>query len=361
MRNTKTLVSIAVASALGAASLPASAAGPTVYGDLAVAFVYNGKSNDTTGGTGSNSSYGVYDNVSLLGVKGDAAVIEGTKFIYDFNFILNLGTGLSPATHLSVVGLEGGFGTVTYGKRDNGLFLQMVDGSSYQTNWFYTPGMSSFQVSDAIKYVSKASGGFQYGVQAFDIGKNSASGESTTNYTLAGTLAKGDLTYAAGYTSYSDHADGSSTAGNASPDTNQFGSAQNQFSSISLKSTTGVSVAYKAGKLGAVAAYDMRKPYDGAANTSSINTLMLTGSFAQTEKTTFVLNYSNTSQSGGIKGTIITGMVSYAAAPALLYTLELQSSNSDANANAITGTSGVFTGAGATSSTAIAVGATYNF
>lgn len=384
MRNSKTLVSIAVASALGAASLPASAAGPTVYGDLAVAFVYNGKSNDTTGATGSNSSYSVNDNVSLLGVKGDAAVMEGTKFIYDFNFILNLGGG-SPATHLSIVGLDGGFGTVTYGKRDNGLFLSMVDGSSYQTNWFYTPGMSSFQVSDAIKFVSKASGGFQYGVQAFDIGKSGTSGESKTNYTFAGTFTKGDLTFAAGYTSYADHADGDNL-GSASSDTNQFGEGQNMFSGLALKSTLGVSAAYKSGKIGVVAAYDMRKPTDtfytpasydfttstytagssAAQNDKTINTLMLTGSYAYTEKTTFVANYSSTSQSdsgsiAGKKGTIITLMASYAPAPALLYSIELQSSNEDANVSGITATSGLSTGAGSTSSTAIAVGATYNF
>jgi len=371
MRNTKNLISIAVATGLGVASLPANAAGPTVYGDLAVAFVYQSKSTDTSAVQGASSGYNVQDNVSLLGVKGDVAVLEGTKFIYDFNFILNQGSSLSPATHLSMVGMEGGFGTVTLGKRDNGLFAQMVDGGTYQTNFFYTPGMSSLQVSDAIKYVSMASGGFQFGVQAFDIGKNSTSGESTTNLTLAGTLAKGDLTLAAGYTSYSEHANGSATAGGASADTNQFAIGQNTFSGVSLKSTSGISAAYKAGKAGIVGAYDMRKPYDGAADTSSINTLMLTGSYAYTEKTTFVANYSTTSQSdngatAGKKGTIVTLMASYAPAPALLYSLELQSSNADANVSGITGTSSLATGMGATgtgakSSTAIAVGATYNF
>ncbi len=356
MRNSKTLLSIAVATALAAVAVQANAAAPTanVYGDLAVAFVYNTAAADT--GKGSSSSYGVFDNVSLIGVKGDVATIDGTKYFYDFNWILNLSGG-SAATHLSIVGMDGGFGTVTFGKRDNGLFLQMVDGSSYQTNWFYTPGMSSFQVSDAIKYVSKASGGLQFGVQAFDLGKSADAGsKSSTNYTVAGTYAMGDLTFAAGYTSFAD-------IGSASSDQNQFGIGQNTWSGVTLKSTTGISAAYKAGKAGFVAAYDMRKPVDTATDTSTINTLMLTGSYAYTDKTTLVANYSDTSQSGGVKGNVITAMVSYAPVPALFYSLEFQTSDKKANESGITGSTGLTDGTstGIKGSSAVAVGVTYNF
>ena len=371
MRNQKTLLSLAVAASLGAVSLQASAAAPTLYGDLALALVYNGSSTDTASADGSNSSYGLYDNVSLLGVKGDAAVMDGTKFIYDFNFILNIaqsGFDGLPTTHLGIIGLDGSFGTVTAG-RDNGLFVQMVDGSSYQTNWFYTSGMSSLQVSKAIKYVSKDMSGFQFGAQIFDIGQDSSTGNSSNNYTVAGTYGMGDLTFGLGYTSYSKYGNG--TEYSASTDTNQFGDAQNVWSGVLLESNTGVSGAWKSGKMGAVLAYEMRKPADQAAgggtqNTSTIDTAMLTLSYAMTEKTNLVANYSNTSQgdgngTAGLSGGIVTLMASYTPVDSLFFSVELQFADQDANQSGLTGTTGVATGVNANSSNALALGATYTF
>ncbi|MBI3563467.1 MAG: porin [Gammaproteobacteria bacterium] len=370
MRNTKTLLSVAVATALGAAAVPASAAAPIVYGDLAVALVSNGAYAST--GTGSKGSLTMYDNVSLLGVKGDVGTIDGIKYFYDFNWLLNITTNHatgSAGTHLSMVGMEGGFGTVSLGKRDVGLFSQMVDGGTYLTNYYYTPGMSSFQVSDAVKYVSKSMGGFQIGAQAFDIGKDNTSGKSTNNYTVAATYLTGDLTLGAGYTDYSKYADGSSTKYGFSTDLNQFIDSQNTWSGIVLKSTAGISAAYKMGKFGVVGAYDMRKPADKSGQvTNTINTLMLTGSYAMTDKITFVADYSDTSQSDGAvpdtgkKGNIITAMVSYAPSSAILYSLELQNSDKNANKKGITGSSAY--GLGGTpskASTGIALGVTYNF
>jgi hypothetical protein len=348
MSNKKTLLSIAVAAGLGVVSLQASAAAPTVYGDISFAFVSTGASTDP-----GDSSYGLTDNVSILGVKGEAAKIGTTSYFYDFNFILD---GGSPATHLAVVGMDGDFGKVSLGSRVNGLFVGMVDGGTYLTNWYYTPGMSSLQVSNGVTYESKLAGPFQFGVQAFDIGK---SAESTTNYTLAGTYAMGSLTFGLGYTSYSDYGDGT-TQYTASSDTNMFGDPQNVYSGLLIKSTTGISAAYKADKFGVVLAYDMRKPVDGYANTDTINTAMLTGSYAVSGKTTLVANYSNTDQSGtgGVKGSIITLMASYAAADSLLYTFEIQSSDKDANVSGLTGA----TGAGGTkSNTGFAAGVIYNF
>lgn len=344
MSNKRTLLSLAVASALGAVSLQANAAAPTVYGDLSFALVYTGAYTDT--GAGSSSGYTVTDNVSLLGVKGTAAEIAGTKYFYDFNFILD---GGSPATHLAVVGMEGGFGKLSIGSRVDGLFAGMVDGSTYVSNWYYTPGMSSLQVNQGVTFEGKA-GSFSYGVQAFDIGKDDSTGDTTTNYTAAGSYATGGLTIAAGYTKYSDNS--------PTGDKNQFDDAQNVYSGVTLKSKTGVSVAYSAGKFGVVAAYDMRKPIDSSTNTSTIGTAMLTGTFAVSDKTTLAANVSNTSQSSGVKGTIMTAVVSYAPSDALLYTFELQNSNEDANVSGLTGA----TGAGGTkSNTGFAAGIIYNF
>lgn len=352
MRMQKTLLSLAVAAGVGAASLPAAAAvdlSPKLYGDLALAFVSLGSA-----GTGTTSNYGLYDNVSLLGVKGEAAVIDGTKFFYDYNAILDITSGgAAPGTHLGIIGIEGPMGTVSAG-RDNGLFVQMVDGSTYQTNWFYTPGMSSLQVGKSIKYVSPTSGGLQFGVQAFDISKVS---NGSTNYTVAGTYGTGALTVGLGYTKYSKYGDGVTEYSDSS-DTNQFGDPQNVFSGVLLKSKTGASVGYKAGKFGIVAAYDMRKPVDVAPNTSDIKTLMVTGSYAASGTTTLVANVSNTKQSDGIKGTIVTLMASYAPADNLFFSLEVQNSNADANQYGLTGTT--YAG-GDKSSTGVALGATYNF
>jgi len=359
MYNIKTLLSMAVAAGLGAASFAASAEGPTVYGDIAVALTSTSASADT--GPGSKSSYALNDNVSLLGVKGEAAAMDGTKFIYDFNFILNQG-GVLPLTHLSTIGLEGGFGTASVGLRENGLFLTMVDGSTYQTNWFYTPGMSALQVSNSLTYMTNSLGGLKLGVQAFDIGKNSESGESTNNYTLAGSYEMGGLTFGLGYTKYSDYGDGI-VQYSASDDANQFGEGTNTFAGQTLKNTAGLSAGYKADKFGVVGAFDMRKPNDGNADTNSINTLMLTGSFSATKTVTLVANVSNTSQSDdgavkGAKGSIFTLMASYAPADNLFFSFEFQNSNKDANTSSITGATGV---GGTKSNNGIALGATYSF
>ena len=359
MYNSKTLLSMAVAAALGATSFAASAEGPTVYGDIAVAITSTSASSDT--GTGSKSSYAINDNVSLLGVKGDAAVMDGTKFIYDFNFILNQG-GVLPLTHLSTIGLEGGFGTASIGLRENGLFLGMVDGATYQTNWFYTPGMSALQVSNAITYISKPAGGLKLGVQAFDVAKDSSSGKTTNNYTLAGSYEMGGLTFGLGYTKYSDYGDGI-TQYSDSDDTNQFGEATNAFAGQTLKNTVGLSAGYKADKFGVVGAYDVRKPTDGNADTNGIKTLMVTGSFSVSKTVNLVANVSNTSQSDdgaikGAKGMIFTLMASYAPADNLFFSVELQSSNKDANETSVTGATGP---GGTKSSSGLALGATYSF
>jgi len=343
-----------------AADMAMSSMSAKVYGDLSVAFVETGASVD-----GGKSSYSLYDNVSLLGVKGEAGVMDGTKFIYDYNAILDIvNGGGSVTTHLGTVGLDGSFGTVTVG-RDNALYLGMVDGSSYQTNWFYTAGMSSLQVSKSIKYVSSSMSGLQLGVEAFDIAKDSTTGKTTNNYTLAGTYAMKAMTFGAGYTKYSDYAN---TAGGVvqyavTNDTNQFGVGNNSFAGIAVKSLAGASAAYKTDMFGVVAAIDSRKPNDAATNTSALNTFMLTGNFMASKTVNLIGNVSSTKQSDknsvdGKKGTVVTLMAGYTPVTNVTFTAEVQSSNKDANVNSITGA----TGAGGTkSSTGFALGAMYAF
>jgi predicted porin len=342
MSNKKTLLSLAVAAGLGAVSLQASAAGPTVYGDLSYALSYTGASTD-----GGNSSYALGDNVSLVGVKGEAAKIGNTSYYYDLNMIYLTST---PGVHLAVVGMKGDMGDLSVGTRVNGLFSGMVDGGTYLTNFYYTPGMSALQVSNGITYKTTESGGFQLGVQAFDIAKDGGTGNNTTNYTAAGTYAMGSLTFGLGYTKYSDYS--------PATDTDMSGQPTDNYDGVAIKSSTGISAAYKADKFGVVAAYDMRKPKDSASNTSTINTAMVTGSYSVSDKTTFVANFSNTSQSSGVKGTILTAMVSYAPTAALLYTFEIQTSDKDANATGLS----YSTGAGGTkSNVGFAAGVIYNF
>ena len=334
-----------------------------VYGAMSLAVVSTSAS--TESGEGSKSSYDMYDNVSLLGVKGEAAVVNGTKFIYDYNAILDIvngGGGVS--THLGIVGIDGSFGTVTAG-RDNGLFVGMVDGGTYQTNWFFTPGMSALQVGQSIKYVTPSSSGFQAGVQAFDIGKDSTNGKATNNYTVAGTYGMNALTFGLGHTKYAEYAnDGTAVTNYAeSSDTSQFGEGTNSFSGVVLKNITGISAAYKADMYGVVAAMDSRKPNDGESNTEAINTYMITGNYAATKSVNLVANVSSTKQGdkdavGGVKGTVVTLMAAYAPASNLMYTVEFQSSNKDANVSGITGATGAD---GTKSNTGLALGAMYAF
>jgi len=353
MSNKKTLLSLAVAAGLGAVSLQANAAAPTIYGDLAVALVY--LDSNANGGSPASSSYFVTDNVSILGVKGEVAKMGTTSFFYDFNWILDGGT---PGTHLSIVGMDGSFGTVTLGKRDNGIYGSMVDNGTYQQNWFYTPGMSSFQVSDAITYKTASMGGFQLGVQAFDIGKDGATGDSTTNYTVAGTYAMGKMTFGAGYTSYADLTNiyTDPLAFGFSPDTNQFGESQNVWSGVVLDNTTGVSFKYAADAWNVTAAYDIRKPLASVSpGLDDLKTLMVTGAYSF-GKSTVAANYSTTSVSGYDTSNVTTLIYSYAPADALYYSVEYQTSNAAANLNGVTGATG-----GTGSSSSIALGVTYNF
>ena len=78
MSNKRTLLSLAVAAGLGAVSLQASAAAPTVYGDLSYAIWYTGANTD-----GGSSTIDSGDNVSLLGVKGEAVKIGNTSYYYE--------------------------------------------------------------------------------------------------------------------------------------------------------------------------------------------------------------------------------------------------------------------------------------
>jgi len=339
MSNKKTLLSLAVAAGLGAVSLQANAVTATPYGDLAVALVY--LSADANGGSPATSSYSMQDNVSLIGLKGDVAKIGTTTYFYDFNWIVNVVKGLGIGlTHLSMVGASGDFGTVSLGLRDNGLYGSMVDNGTYQQNWFYTPGMSAFQVSDSIKYVSKDMSGFQFGVQAFDIGKDS-SGNSQTNYTVAGTYAMGAMTFGAGYTDYSEYSTGL--------DTDQSGAPTNTFSGVALDKTKGISFKYAGSNWNVTAAYDVRTPLVG----DDFKTAMITGAYSF-GKSTVAANYSSTS--GYAKGNITTLIYSYAPSDAVYYSVEYQTSDADANANGISYATG-----GTGSSSSMAFGVTYNF
>lgn len=359
MRMQKSLLSLAVASSLCALSYSVSAAElkPTFYGDLALALTYTTKS--TSSG---NTSYGMSDNLSLVGVKGNAAVIGDSKFFYDYNAALDMTSGgSSPKTHLGVIGVDSPYGTVSAG-HDHGLYNELVDGSIYQTNWFYAPGMSAQFVNKSLKYVTPSFGGLKVGVQAFDIGKDSTTGKTNNNYMAAANYALGGLTLGAGYTSYADYSDNGKFT--ASSDQNQFGEGQNTYSGEVIKHKAGLSAGYTMGKFGLVLADTVYKPADtGAQNTKNINTLMLTGSFAATDTVTLVANVSSSSQSddgvnGKKEGSIVTLMASYAPVDNLYFSVELQNANKKANQSGLTGT---LSSGGDKSNTGLALGATYNF
>lgn len=346
MRN-KLFVSMFAAAALGAASASAHAASSplsaTLYGDLAASFVYSGDAGKDASGNKVYSTYGLYDNVSLLGVKGDAAIDGGTKFIYDFNagYDMTQGTPGPFYTHLAIVGIDSPYGTVTLG-RDNGLYNQMVDGSTYVTNWYLPVGMSSLQVDQSIKYVSPSFSGFSFGGQAYDMGKSSTTDVSTTNYTAAAQYTLAGFTAALGYTEY---AKGAPIA----------------FGGVDLKSKVGGSVAYSGGPFTAVAAVSARKPVSTAANTKDILNALLSGSYALNSTVSLIGNISSTSQASDgsaskVQGTIVTLEAAYAPYANVLYSVEVQSADKKANESGLaSGTSSDKSNVG------FALSATYSF
>jgi predicted porin len=174
-----------IVSALALTAISASAAGPTLYGrlNLGIAKVDNGNDAD-------NSTLGVSDDASRLGVKGDEDLSEGLKAIY----LLELGydgdgsAGVTGAARDVYAGLQAGWGTIRLGQFNSayknlttGLELfgdTIADFTTYCRSYGVTAGVAcgvaanntalagETRLANAISYTSADFGGLRFNAES---------------------------------------------------------------------------------------------------------------------------------------------------------------------------------------------------
>ncbi len=128
----KKLLTAAIGAALVAGPMIASAAGPTVFGNLHLSV--DRIENDEIGTTLANEQGFVSSNNSDFGIKGDDDLGGGLKAIYQVRggaFAADTGTsGFGGTLQDTFVGLAGGFGTARIGRMDTPMkgLRPIVDG-----------------------------------------------------------------------------------------------------------------------------------------------------------------------------------------------------------------------------------------
>ncbi|HVL01426.1 MAG TPA: porin [Dongiaceae bacterium] len=170
------LLPLAVAAAIAAPGV-ALADGPTVYGRLNVSY----EMTDVDNGVDSADRWELNSNSSRLGVKGDAAINDRLKAIYQAEFGINVDDGATTvrdsegesSDHVLsqrdiFVGLTGGWGTVLGGKFDTPL--KKAQGKVDQFNDLSGDIQYIFvgenRTSNNLQYSTPAMGGFQFNLAA---------------------------------------------------------------------------------------------------------------------------------------------------------------------------------------------------
>lgn len=200
-----------------------------MYGKVRVASQYHNR------GDLANDSWGMEDQVSRLGVKGEEDLGNGLKGIFQLEFGVNVGEGFGKSSlwsqRNSFVGLAGPFGTLLAGKHDTPFKMSTMnldffsdtnvdndDSGSFDSNFGFdddgnlslgssTKGIGLFdslRVDGAIAYVSPNFAGFQLlgavvQVSADSDFENADSGAGA--YSLAATYSNGPWYAAAAYES----------------------------------------------------------------------------------------------------------------------------------------------------------------
>jgi len=205
----KTIIAAAIAAAI--ATPMVASADATLYGQLRVATQYHSRSD------GANDAWGMQDQISRLGVKGDEDLGNGLKAIYKMEFAVDVGDGCnianvcnghgSPTQRNAYVGLSGGFGTVLAGRHDTPMKISTgkldffpdtnVDNDANFGPQDYVKGVGLFdslRVDGAIAYVSPSLAGFTLAGAAVQTG-TSANFDKADNfagaYSLAGMYGNG--------------------------------------------------------------------------------------------------------------------------------------------------------------------------
>jgi predicted porin len=170
----KKIIVAAIAAAI--ATPMVASADATMYGQVRVATQYHSRSD------GAEDSWGMEDQISRLGVKGDEDLGNGLKAIYKMEFGIDVGSGFGQKDpsegnfikqRNSYVGLAGAFGTVLAGRHDTPFKisyakLDFFGDSNADGDAAFGAGDSSrsvglfdsLRVDGAIAYVSPSLAGF---------------------------------------------------------------------------------------------------------------------------------------------------------------------------------------------------------
>jgi predicted porin len=204
----KKIITAAVAAAI--ATPMVASADATLYGQVRVATQYHSRSD------GANDAWGMQDQISRLGVKGDEDLGNGLKAIYKMEFGIDVGTGYGDkdpkngnfiSQRNSYVGLAGAFGTVLAGRHDTPYKIaygkldffgdSMADGDAKFGPNDYAQGVGLFdslRVDGAIAYVSPSLAGFTVAgavVQTGTSGGFDQADDFAGAYSIAGMYSNG--------------------------------------------------------------------------------------------------------------------------------------------------------------------------
>lgn len=299
----------------GVAGMAKAAPSATIYGMVGVVGTYN-----TATVNGEKSTYGIQNNISQVGVKGDLGEAGGTKFIYNYDMLVDPTTESgSPSTYWAYLGATGPWGTLKAGRLESTYFNDVVLPFT-PFWWMYPTVVANFEQDKAVSYVSPLMGGLTLSVEAFNIGKGSSTGsKSTGNYAFSGTYTTGPFSVGAGYESFSKYGDGS-TAYSPSPSQTVWLTPVNEYSGVLLKSKVGLRGTYSSGPVDVSLGVFGFKPttmlLGAAQNDHEIYTYMATGSYAFTPKWTAMGNLSTTTQGSSgaqarTRGTLVTLSLAY--------------------------------------------------
>jgi predicted porin len=242
----KKIITAAIAAAI--ATPMVASADAILYGQVRVATQYHSRDGDVLRPDGAggfvrvepNDAWGLQDQISRLGVKGDEDLGNGLKAIYKMEFAVNVGDGCeggaidvtfdrtacnnhgSPTQRNAYVGLSGGFGTFLVGRHDTPMKmstgrLDFFRDSNVDNDASFGPGdfatgvglFDSLRVDGAIAYVSPSLAGFtlagavvQTGVGGVGSSSNFDDADNFAGaYSLAGMYSNGPWYATAAYES----------------------------------------------------------------------------------------------------------------------------------------------------------------
>jgi predicted porin len=204
----KKIIAAAVAAAL--ATPMVASADATLYGQVRVATQYHSRSD------GANDAWGLEDQISRLGVKGDEDLGNGLKAIYKMEFGVDVGNGWGDKDpnqgnfikqRNSYVGLTGGFGTVLAGRHDTPMKISTSrldffrdtnvdnDANFGANDYSKSVGLfDSLRVDGAIAYISPSLAGFTLAGAAIQTGTSGGFDQADdfeAAYSLAGMYSNG--------------------------------------------------------------------------------------------------------------------------------------------------------------------------